>query len=289
MKSIFRLRVPVLVAFALTTLLSAQARTLFIDLNNADPEIEAIRRGANGKPEEVVVVPSYERISRKARLAVIQAQRDVDRFTEEAQNCAVETLKSRACHSVYDRIRAAELRRLSLIRHYTTTDLADELKQAAVMGSQKPFDMVVISGHHELGFYRGELAEIEATQLHQLVKDLPRLFKPIKTVLMLGCGTGTHDNYASVLAPTFDGAPLIVAAEDNAPLRDEPRNIAFVRKVMEHRTALLEAKSAKQVAPVYAQLLAKNWPVSILWRHQLIFFKDSVAPLDPGLNDALIK
>lgn len=257
----------------------AYTRTLFIDLNNADPEIAAVRQGAGGKAEEVVVIPSYERISRKERLGVLRAQRDVDKFTEEAQNCAVVSKKPKSCQDVYERIRQAEQRREGFARSYSTEDLEDELVQLAIRDVNKPFDMVVISGHHELGYYMGELTKIRADRLAEVVKSLPTLFKPIDTLLMLGCGTGTKDNYASVLAPMFPSTPVIVAAEDNAPLRDEPRNISFVRTVMDNRQALVTARSPKDVERVYGGFLAKHWPASILWRQKLVFFKDSTEPL----------
>lgn len=255
------------------------ARTLFIDLNNAEPEIAAIRQGAGGKPEEVVVVPSYERISKKDRLAVLKTQRELDKFVEEAQDCAVATKKPKSCRDVYERIRQAEQRREAYVHNYSTEDLEDELAQLAVRDVNKPFDMVVISGHHEQGYYLGELTKIRATRFDEVVKSLPSLFKPIGTLLMLGCSTGTKENYASVLGPMFPSVPVIVAAEDNAPLRDEPRNISFVRMVMDNRTALVRARTPKQVESVYAGLLAKNWPVSILWQHKLLFFKTHTEPL----------
>lgn len=257
------------------------ARTLFIDLNNAESEIIAIQKGVGAKAEEVVVVPSYARIGRQERLGVVLAQRDVERFTEEAQTCAVMPKRVKACDTVFERIRAAEKRRLFLIRDYSVSDLEEELVQLAERESSSNFDMLVISGHHELGFYRGELAEIDAHQLQEVVKKLPRLFNSVQTVLILGCGTGTEENYASVLSPTFPNASLIVAAQDNAPLRNEPRNVAFVRKIMTSRHQLLNAQSHTQVAAIYEQLKAKNWPVSILWRHQIMFFKQGKQPLRP--------
>jgi hypothetical protein len=267
-----------------SSLAQAQARTLFIDLNNAEPEIAAIKRSNGMKEQDVVVVPSYTRISRKERLGVIKAQRDVDRFTEEAQSCAVGEKKGPACKTVFDRIRAAEQHRLFLIRDYAAQDLINDLEHLAATEPVYSFDMVVISGHHEQGYYRGELALIEVNQLQELVRNLPRLFGGVDTVLLLGCSTGTRDYYADVLAPMFPNVQLIVGAEDNAPLRDEPRNIAFIHKVMAERDALLNAKTPKQVNAIYAQFLRKRWPASLLWRQELVFLKDGKQPLYPTPN-----
>jgi hypothetical protein len=252
-----------------------QARTLFIDLNNAEPEINAIKKGVGGVAEEVVVVPSYERISKKERLGVLKAQRNLDKFTEEAQECAVNIKKAKTCNDVYERIREAEVRRESYARAYSTEDLEQEITAVAARHANLPFDMVVISGHHEHGFYMGELAKISAVRMTEVVRGLPNLFTPVRTLLMLGCSTGTKENFETVLSPMFPKVQVIVAAEDNAPLRDEPRNISFVRRVMDHRQTLVTARNPKEIETVYGNLLAKNWPVSILWRQKLVFFKDS--------------
>jgi hypothetical protein len=252
-----------------------QARTLFIDLNNAEPEINAIKKGVGGKAEEVVVVPSYERISKKERLGVLKAQRNLDKYTEEAQECAVSVKKAKRCNDVYERIREAEVRRENYARAYSTEDLAQEITALAARHANRPFEMVVISGHHEHGFYLGELAKISAARLTEVVQGLPTLFTPVRTLLMLGCSTGTKENFENVLSPMFPTVQVIVAAEDNAPLRDEPRNILFVRRVMDHRQTLVTASNPKEIETVYGNLLAKNWPVSILWRQKLVFFKDS--------------
>ncbi len=141
--------------------------------------------------------------------------------------------------------------------------------------------MVVISGHHEHGYYRGELALIEDKQLHDVVHSLPRLFGGVDTVLLLGCSTGTRDNFADALAPMFPNALLMIGAEDNAPLRFEPRNMAFIHHVMANRSALLKAQTPQQVSGIYQQFLRKNWPASILWRQEVVFLKDGQQLLHP--------
>jgi hypothetical protein len=269
----FALGLSWLVLFSLG-LAPLQARTLFIDLNNAEPEINAIKKGVGGKAEEVVVIPSYERISKKQRSGVLKAQLELDQFTQEAQECAVSVKKDKACSSVYERIRAAELSRESYARAYSTADLVQEITALAATSASRPFAMVVISGHHENGFYMGELSKIRAAELAELVRGLPGVFASVKTLLMLGCGTGTKENFENMLLPMFPQVQVIVAAEDNAPLRDEPRNLAFVRRVMNHRQTLVTAHNPQIVKAIYGHLLAQNWPVSILWGQHLVFFKD---------------
>ena len=267
------------------------AKTLFIDLNNAEPEIEAVKAGKLGQPEEVVVIPSFEKIPKKNRLAIIKAQKNVDKFTEEAQECAVQAKKPKACATVYERIRASELERLRLTGNYSAQDLEQELVALVAKHAHAPFDMVVISGHHERGYYLGELAGIRSSHLAKLVADLPQVFQPVDTLLFLGCKTGTKENYSNTIAPMFPTIPIVVAAEDNAPLRDEPRNIAFVKKIMSKRDLLVRAQNPKVVESIHAGLLGHRWPVSILWRQKLAFFKDSIEPVYPSatIEDPTLK
>lgn len=261
---------------------AVSAKTLFIDLNNAEPEIEAVRAGVSGKPEEVVVLPSYNKIPKKNRLEIIKQQKNVDKFTEEAQECAVKLKKPKTCNTVYDRIRESELARERLTGNYSSEDLEQELLEVAKKHATSPFDMVVISGHHEKGYYLGELAAIRSAHLAKLVEQLPQVFQPVGTLLFLGCKTGTKDNYANTIAPMFPTIPVVVAAEDNAPLRDEPRNIAFVKTIMSKRSSLVKAQNPKIVENIHTGLLGHRWPVSILWRQKLAFFKDSIEPVYPS-------
>ena len=138
--------------------------------------------------------------------------------------------------------------------------------------------MLVISGHHELGYYRGELTEAKILQFAEILTQSPELFSQINTVVLLGCGTGTKDAYVQNLAPMFPKVPLIFGAEDNAPTRDEARNLAYIRKLVKVRPKLLLAKTVHEVEPLFQSLLAKNWPVSLLWRQNTVFFKDGVEP-----------
>jgi hypothetical protein len=272
--------VPFLVVFlAALSPVSGYARTLFIDFNNAEREIAVFKHSHKGQPTEVVVVPSYARISEQQRLAVLSANADIEKYTLKVQACATSGGKSKQhCDKYYDRIRQAELDRLDATGGYTFDDLKAELLALSDSGKDKPFDMLVISGHHELGYYRGELTEAKILQFAEVLTQTPELFSRVNTVVLLGCSTGTKDVFAQNLAPMFPRVPLIFGAEDNAPTRDEARNLAYLRKLVMVRPKLLSAKTAQEVEPLFQSLLAKNWPVSLLWRQNTVFFKDGVEP-----------
>ena len=252
-----------------------QARTLFIDFNNAESEIAVFKQSQQGVASEVVVVPSYQRITRKQRLHILKTNEAIERYTVKVQDCAVAMKKDKKCDSYYDQIFALEKEREKTTGYYSAEDLKRELLALLEDKNAVPFNMVVISGHHEQGFYRGELTDARVKEFVDMMDESRALYSKVNTVVFLGCETGTKAVYKNTLQSMFPDVPVILASEDNAPTRNEARNLAYLRHVVSIRPKLLAAKTAKEVQPLYDSLLAKHWPASLLWRQNVVFFKDS--------------
>jgi hypothetical protein len=256
-----------------------QTRTLFIDFNNAEGEIQVFRESVPGKAGEVVVLPSYERITPKQRTEARQANTRIEKYTERAKDCATKAKpESYPCHGVYGDIRQAELARIAATGDYSADDLKTELLSLGLGHADKAFDILVVSGHHEAGYFSGELTQAKERELASLfgASGLSRL--RFDTVILLGCSTGTKNAYVEYLAPLFPEAALIFGAENSAPIRDEARNLAFIRKLVVLRPKLLRARSGQEIEPIYRTLLSENWPVSLLWRKRILFFARHVEP-----------
>lgn len=267
----------VLLALLIFCSATTEARTLFIDLNNAREEIEAL---ASGTPGEIVVVPSLARIDREARKRVLAANAKLEKLFEASHACASgKPPRDVDCATVFDHIRAAELSRLEITGHYSEQDLQVELSDIADRPARQPFDMLVISGHHELGSFRGELVQLEFSRFAGVVQSLPGLFASVNTVVLLGCETGTRAMFTEQLAPMFPHVSLIVGAEAKAPVRNDARNLAFIRKLDRSRKALLSARNVKQAEAAYDRMGTASWPVSVLWRQKTLFLKKSVETL----------
>jgi hypothetical protein len=257
------------------------AVTLFIDFNNADSEIRSFSENRSTRSSNIVVLPSYYRISPNQRLAARKANETLERLVLQAQQCAIASgKKPKRCADVYLAIRKAELARISATGDYSLTDLKAELRSLLIRNSSLRFDMLVVSGHHELGFYRGELSQATELEFVELVKLGEALFSKLNTVVLLGCGTGARSSYVNYLSPLFPQATLIVGAEDSAPTRDEARNLAFIRKLVASRESLLNSRTSKEVEPIFRSLLAENWPVSLLWRNNTLFLKNGPERFD---------
>jgi hypothetical protein len=255
--------------------MSAAALTLFIDFNNAAGEIQAFKTKRVGGIENILVLPSYERISLRQRAAARRANALIERSTLQAQQCAVvQGKKPKACNDVYVQIRDAELTRIAATGNYSAADLKAELSVLLTKNPDLRFDMLVVSGHHELGFYRGELTQATDREFAEVIAHGQAMFSRLNTVVLLGCGTGTKGAYQNYISPLFSNVTLIVGAEDSAPTRDEPRNLAFIRKFNASRTHLLSSKTKKEIEPLVQSLRAENWPISLLWRNDTLFLKD---------------
>jgi hypothetical protein len=251
------------------------ARTLFIDFNNAESEINVFRQSQQGVASEVVVIPSYKRITQKQRLHIVKVNEAIEKFTVLVGDCAVAGKKDQKCDGYYDQIVQLEKEREKTTGYYTAKDLRDELLELLNETGKTPFNMVVISGHHEQGFYRGELTDAKVKEFVDMMSASRALYTNVNTVVFLGCETGTKAVYQNTLLDMFPKVPVILASEDNAPTRNEARNLAYIKQVIHLRPKLLAARTVKEVQPLYNSLLAKHWPASLLWRQNIVFFKES--------------
>ena len=266
----------IVVGFSLSLCaVQVQARTLFIDFNNAESEIAVFKQSHQGVASEVVVVPSYQRITRKQRLHIVKVNEAIEAYTVKLQDCAVAIKRDAKCDSYYDKIYSLEQEREKTTAYYSAEDLKKEMLALLEDKTALPFDMVVISGHHEQGFYRGELTDAKVKEFVDMMDESRALFNKVNTVVFLGCETGTKAVFQNTLLNMFPAVPVILASEDNAPTRNEARNLAYIRHVIQIRPKLLAAKTASQVQPLYDSLLARRWPASLLWRQNVVFFKDS--------------
>jgi hypothetical protein len=270
----------ILTTLSLVVLGSAvQARTLFIDFNNADSEIAVFKQSHQGVANEVVVVPTYKRITQKQRLHIVKVNEAIERNTVLVGDCAVAAntgaKKDKKCDGYYDQIVVLEKEREKTTGYYNADDLKAELLALLEEKNAIPFNMVVISGHHEQGFYRGELTDAKVKEFVDMMDESRALFSQVNTVVFLGCETGTKTVFQNTILAMFPAVPVILASEDNAPTRNEARNLAYIRQVITIRPKLLAARTVKEVQPLFNSLLAKNWPVSLLWRQNIMFFKES--------------
>jgi hypothetical protein len=268
-----------------TALPTPSTHVLFIDLNNAEEELEAVASSLPRANASLAVVPSLTRFSLKQRDEILKVKAQYDKTAKEAELC---TLKgTQTCPPLWAKLRELELERERLTDSYKVEKLLEDLAPLAT----RSFDVVVISGHHSKGYFRGEIAELAVDDLMRVDLTYPNLFRNARTVILLGCETGTPHMFLNVFPAIFPAATTLLGAEDNAPTRSEARNLAFIEATLAAETKLALARDADEVLNIHKRLLARKWPVTILWRGEHYFAKKwhgSIRDAGPALLQAEI-
>jgi hypothetical protein len=242
---------------------------LFIDLNNAAAETRAMRE-ALAPGDRLFVVPSSRYLDEKRRSEILRLSRQFENTTKQATDCKSH---GRAhCERLWTTLRELQLARAKLTGHYSSDDLIADIRSIAPPSTR--FDALVISGHHSGSYFRGELAQFEANDLLRFDVELAQEFGAATSLLLLGCETGVPALMGDLFTKALPSLQLIVGAEDNAPTRDERRNLDFIRKYIREEPNLVASTNAAQVGQHYRGLLQAAWPVSMLWQKRYFFSKD---------------
>jgi hypothetical protein len=239
---------------------------LFVDLNNAQPEIAALR-AALAPSDQLIVTPSANRLSASTRTKVLAVKKQYDAVERRARDCKMS--QRLQCEVLWSEMQRLDAERDALIGAFKVSDLLEDVRKQ----TQRAFDMVLISGHHSGSYFQGEIGALEANDLLQLTFAAPELFAAVRSVVLLGCETGVPSLIGDLFVKVFPNASLIVGAEDSAPLRDETRNLRFIRAVLGNEAALTGNATQRDVALVHRTLISERWPVAILWQREYYFSK----------------
>ena len=240
---------------------------LFIDLNNATAEIEAVRGALVPGRDQLFVVPSLNRLDAKRRQSILRISQQIKDTTAQSLDCAKHSRMH--CESQWSKLRALDLEHNALTQHYAIKELSEDIAQVVPRGSS--IDVLVISGHHSGSYFRGELATLEANDLLRFDVELAEQFGSTQSLLLLGCETGVPALMGDLFIKALPSVQLVVGAEDRAPTRNETRNLQFIRQLVRSESQLITSRDLAQVEKTYRSLLAASWPVSILWQRHYFF------------------
>ena len=257
-----------LMALAAASTCTARSNVLFIDLNNAEAEIIAVKRALPRDGSRVFTIPPPGRFDATRRAEILEVQRRFDATTRLATDCPPS--RQASCRALWDSLRTIELEREKLTHRYAVDQMVEDINQITPE-ALSTVDIVVISGHHGNGYFRGELAQLDISDLIRIDAEFPALFGQVRTLILLGCDTGTPTMFSEVFARLFPLARLMIGSEDSAPTRDEARNLRFIRSVMRFEAQIQHVRHNGQARRIHQQLLAESWPVAMLWDRQYYF------------------
>ena len=256
---------------ATCALASAPHTTLFFDLNNAAPEIVAVQAALTEQRlgGRLIVVPSIQRFPASRRTDIFASQDRLNAAQARALNCTKDE-GINGCQQMWAEMRQLELARLKATGSYGIVELIEDI-QHGVIDIDANIDTVVISGHHSGGYFGGEISRLDVMDLQTLRSFFPTLFQNVHTVLLLGCETGSQQIIRDVFAPLFPSARVIIGSDGVAPLRDNPRNLRFVRAAVLAQPTLTSARTVNDAFRAYRKLQRQSWPVALLWNREHYF------------------
>ncbi len=246
----------------------ARSNVLFIDLNNAEAEIDAVQRALPRDGSRVFTIPPSGRFDAPRRAEILEVQQRFVATTRLATDCPPS--RQASCRALWESLRVIELEREKLTLRYAVDQMVEDINRITPE-TLSTIDIVVISGHHGNGYFRGELAQLDVNDLIRIDAEFPALFGQVRTLILLGCDTGTPTMFSEVFARLFPLARLMIGSEDSAPTRDEARNLRFIRSLMRFEVPLQLTQRRVEARRIHQQLLAESWPVAMLWDRQYYF------------------
>lgn len=244
---------------------------LFIDLNNAPLEIAAVSAGRT-----VNVVPTQKSISIDVRRQISKIgikKEQVDRLSESCyvyespKHCQILrsqygiTQNDQVYGFLYEQVKIQN----NLLNGYGATDLENDIVSLPTVS----YDTVIISGHHANGFMAGELLEAFSFDIFKkIVSQNPVLFSNVKYLVILGCDSGQEEiikRWNSV----FPSTQLVVASNGVAPTKTDPRNISFIKNLMNRIDTLKHNAINDSFDPktFLADIKVSGWPAAVLFKN----------------------
>lgn len=272
-----RVSAMMLTAAALWASGSSLANTvLFIDLNNAAPEIAAVKaampKARDGSASRLIVVPSQRRFTPQHRAEILSVKQRFNTLHERALDCTTHA-GPKHCLPIWTALQALEVERTKLTGDYGLKELSEDIR-AEFGNNRVAADLVIISGHHSSGYFAGEIARLDMVDLMTLDLQFPDLLRHARSVLLLGCDTGTQSMLTEHFMPIFPAARLIIGADSPAPVRDNAANLRFIRAAVGAEERLANAPNAAEAKRRYSELRKQHWPVAIFWQQRHYFSRE---------------
>jgi hypothetical protein len=237
-------------------------KVLFLDLNNAPAEVRAVARGL-GSGAQIDVWPTERDINLVRRKQVFRLGKQMARLRGQldamAERCSSYP-HDFTCVLAWERLRSLEVKREELTSHINLGGL-DQF----VYTSAHRYDTVVISGHHENGYFDGEIAKLQLSELKDFFARNAANFAQTRSVLLLGCDTAVGNVLRDRFKPLLPSARLFIGAEGPAPTRNESRNLNFITRVMAIEYRLATTQDERFVRSTVSRLRDEVWPIALLW------------------------
>lgn len=227
-----------LLLLALLAPAPGRADILFLDLNNSAKEVEAARKAAKKRGEQLVLLPppltaEETRDAEAAKTRLTEMRERYDEQCGDRYNARCEELSEQLDQAapLQDRFKPEQLREL--------------LKSRAASG--KTFSSVVVSGHDGTGGIHGDNGDIRDDQIASIFASVPGQQDALRALHLWGCYTTSPGSLMLNWKKHFPNVSLITGYDGRAPLNSTPAGWHYLQGVLEKEDQLIQSGDANKL------------------------------------------
>jgi hypothetical protein len=217
---------------------NARADVLFLDFNNAAPEVAAARRAAERRGEKFYVFPGPLTTAEKEKYQRLKKESDtlykqIYVAYESKDNATVTTLSTKL-EQVDAELSQVSDKRLT----------AQSLKQYLDKNQSLRPSAVILSGHDGNSNYTGTFGSLNVKQFTEVMGERAT---DVRSVYLWGCYTSTPAEILSSWKVATPNVSVITGFEGKGPSPKWPQNMAYLEDVLVKEKRLLAEADGKKI------------------------------------------
>lgn len=241
---------------------AAQADILFLDMNDSYKEVEAARRAAKARGDEVIVYPTLTPEQRKEKNAIAQkiktAQKEFSRKCTKAY--------PPECNAISQRLLALQVEQNKVFEkaRFDTNALKELLRAHVEKGRE--IKSLVISGHDGTGHFHGVLGSVSDSGLAQTLQSIEGVADSIRGVHLWGCYTTSPSSLLLNWQHHFPNSALISGYEGIAPSNEKKASSDYLEGVLKKEADLIAEMDLKKIESMFKKIPGTIWTTAAINR-----------------------
>ena len=222
---------------------------VFFDLNFSVNELQAARRFARERGEQLFIFPERTEadendLASQWRQVSDLTQRRNQCWLNQGGNCSKIERQSQLAEEEFDK-RSAKISRLHA---------QDFLNIIAQIAQNTKVSMMIFSGHSSGRSFGGIFGSIDFQTISSSFQAHPAVLKDLTTVLLWGCYTGTLYALYNLWRKTFETIPLFAGYEKQSPLGTQEEGAQYMSAFVRKESQLRQTKSLQKVHKIFRSI-----------------------------------
>lgn len=245
---------------------AAHADILMFDFNYNPTEVEAARRAAKARGEQLLLFPQNvppelgQKINQlSTQAAALNVEKEIliserakkhDPSKSEYYNSKIKEIENQ----VFD---LGEKSRKLAGDYKVTPEKLDSILQK-LSNEGKKISSLVISGHDGNGVLHGPLGSITDSDLQKSFGKVSPFGDSIRSLVLWGCYTSNFGSIISFWKSKFPNVELLAGFEEKGPLGDRPAGFSYLEDLLKKEKKLTEIKDLKTLGKEFNKLANVN-------------------------------